>query len=255
MLSDDHQLEPTGQPSAGTNTTMPLLGDFGTEADVDDFDVGYDSAAEGKQLFQQSALLIGLVVVLAVGMLAGMHVFGRSDASEAPDTEIASIEDFIRKSRNPSTVSANDPQHPDRLAEMFSDADRIVAKISMTFPEKRVPVAEIAKNPFSRPEAEVLLAEPDADAAEEERLERLAELRVEKARLNLQSIMGSGSRSVAVINGDFYRRGQAVGGFRVTSIDSGRVNLQPLAVETRDGDPPFSLSIESEISRVPMQRF
>ena len=255
MLPDDHQLDTTGGQKPESGNTLPLLGDFGNEADVDEFDVGYDSSAEGKQLAQQSALLIGLVVVLAVGMLVGMKLFGHSDTGEAPTTEMASIEDFIRKSQNPDLVASSDPQHPDRLAEMFSDADRIVEKISMSFPEKKVPVSEIAKNPFSRPQVEVIAPEPDNNAAEELRQKQLASLAGEAARLNLQSIMGSGHRSVAVINGDFYRRGQAIGSFRVTGIDNGQVDLEPLSVERRDDDKPFRLSIESEVSRVPMQRF
>ncbi len=234
---------------------MPLLGDFGNEADVDEFDVGYDSTAESKQLVQQSALLVGVVVVLAVGMLAGMQLFGGSTATASADTEIASIEDFIRKSQNPDLVAAEDPQHPDRLAAMFSDADRIVQKISMTFPEKRVQAAEIAQNPFSRPELVASAAAPDTGAAERRRGERLVALQQEVAGLNLQSIMGSGQRSVAVINGDFYRRGQALGAFRVGDIDGGRVALEPLGLEARDSDPPFELSIESEVTRAPMQRF
>lgn len=254
MLPDDHQLDNTATGSAGKSSTLPLLGDFGSEADVDEFDVGYDGAAEGKQLAQQSALLIGLVVVLAVGMLAGMQMLGTSETADASPTEIASIEDFIRKSQNPGLVAPEDPQHPDRIQAMFSDADHIVEKISMTFPEKRVQLAETAKNPFSRPQVETL-AEPDVDLVEERRRKAIAKLSTEADRLNLQSIMGSGDRSVAVINGDFYRRGQAIGAFRVTGIQNGRVLLEPVALETRADDPAFELSIEAEISRVPMQRF
>ncbi|BAM04853.1 hypothetical protein [Phycisphaera mikurensis] len=257
MLDSDHQLDPADAagPSAKAGGSLPLLGDFGHDADVDEFDVGYDGSAEGKRLAQQSAALIGLVVVLAVGMLVGMQLFGATGEATDSTAEIASIEDFIRKSQHPDLVSKADPQHPDRLAAMFSEADRIVEKISMTYPEKRVDVAEIQKNPFARPEAEVLVATPDVDAEEERRKKQLVSLTAEAGRLNLQSIMGSGTRSVAVIDGDFYRTGQAIGGFRVRGIEDGRVSLVPLAFEPRPGDPEFTLSIESEISRVPMQRF
>ena len=255
MLPDDHALDTTGSTDVKGGGPMPLLGDFGSEADADGFDAGYDGSAEGKRLAQQSALLIGLVVVLAVGMLVGMQLFGEADAEEAPATEIASIEDFIRKSQNPALVSEADPQHPDRLKAMLSDADAIVEKISMTYPEKQVSVAEIAKNPFSRPKAEVMEVVAEVDAGEARRAKQIAELEDKLDRLNLQSIMGSGDRSVAVIDGDFYRRGQAIGGFRVAAIDGGRVVLTPVGLEPREGDPAFTLSIESEISRVPMQRF
>lgn len=254
MATDDHTLDSTGKESAGSSSTLPLLGDFGSEADVDEFDVGYDGAAEGKQLAQQSALLIGLVVVLAVGMLASMQVLGSSDGATTPATEIASIEDFIRKSQNPGLVASEDPQHPDRLRAMFSDADHIVEKISNTFPEKRVQLAETAKNPFSRPQTKTIAA-PDVDLAEKRRQQQITQLSGEAGRLNLQSIMGSGDRSVAVINGDFYRQGQAIGAFRVTGIDNGRVSLEPMAIESRNDDPVFELSIEAEVSRVPLQRF
>ena len=254
MLPNDQQLDPTNREPAGSAGTLPLLGDFGSEADVDEFDVGYDSTAEGKQLVQQSALLIGLVTILAVGMLAGMQLFGGSDGGDNAETEIASIEDFIRKSQNPTLVAPDDPQHPDRVAAMFSDADRIVQKISMTFPEKRVQAGEIAQNPFARPEL-ISQEAPDSGAAERRRRERLIALRTEADALNLQSIMGSGERSVAVIDGDFYRTGQALGAFRVGGIDGGRVALVPLDIEMRPTETAFELSIEAEISRAPMQRF
>lgn len=254
MLPEDHALDTTGPDDAQNAGTMPLLGDFGSEADVDEFDVGYDGAAEGKRLAQQSGLLIGLVAVLAVGVFAGMQVFGASDAEAAPATEIASIEDFIRKSQRPELVSAADPQHPDRLQAMFSDADKIVAKISRTYPEKRVSVAEIAKNPFSRPETEVLEV-VDVDQGEVRRAKQIADLQKRLDRLELQSIMGNGDRSVAVIDGEFYRGGQSLEGFRVVSIQDGRVTLIPVGLELREGDPSFTLSIKSEISRVPLQRF
>lgn len=249
---DETALDFARDPSAEDESqhTMPLLGALGggggASASAGDDDLAFDSADENKRIATQSALLIAIVAVIAGGVLFGMRLTTGGNTVQAATEQLSIVQSFIRKADNPELVDPNDAQHPKNLAGMFADTDTIVSKIATDYPEKAVPLEEVQKNPFEL----IYIASADeanpTDFAEKQRIETLRRLEGEFRQLELQSIMGSGRRSVAVIDGEFYRLGARIGSFRVAGIKAGRVGLLPVDFETRPGDPRFILEIQAE---------
>lgn len=248
--NDDHQLQPMdGDESHGA---MPMLSALnGTESSEEDELLGLDDTAESKRLAVQSALLVAIVVLIAGGVLFGMRFTQGGANAEAATEDLAKIQTFIQKSQNPDLVSKEDPQHPDKLRLMSQGADQLVQQIATDYAEKAVPIEEVAKNPFALAGQKKVATEVSADFLEGQRREQLHMLRSEFDRLNLQSVMGSGARSVAVIDGEFYRRGARLGSFKVAGIQPGRVGLIPVGFEMKPGDPRFILEIQAEASATP----
>ncbi len=226
---------------------MPLLGALaGSGAGGGDDDLSFDSADENKRIATQSALLIVIVAVIAAGVLFGMRLTSGGSTVEAATEQLTKIQTFIRKAENPELVDAGDAQHPNNLAGMFASTDAIVSKIATDYPEKAVPIADVQKNPFELSLTKSGPTGDPVDYAERKREERFKLLEGEFRTFDLQSIMGSGRRSVAVIDGDFYRVGARLGSFRVAGIKAGRVGLLPVEFAPRNGDRRFILEIQAE---------
>ncbi|MEM8781817.1 MAG: hypothetical protein AAGE65_03085 [Planctomycetota bacterium] len=227
--------------------TMPLLGALTSEGDEGLDPLAYDSAEENKRIATQSAILIAIVAIIAGGVLVGMRMTQGGGAEKEASDQLTKIETFIRKAENPELVDEKDAQNPSNLGSMIADADTIVSKIATEYPEKAVPLDQVQKNPF---ELSFLQRSEDnevaTDFAERQRQDLLKALANEFGTLQLQSIMGSGRRSVAVIDNEFYRLGQRIGSFRVAGIQAGRVGLIPVDFEMRAGDPRFILEIQAE---------
>ena len=223
--------------------TMPLMSAInGTDGNADDDALILEEADESRRLAVQSALLIAIVALIAGGVVFGMRLTSGGAAAIAATEELAKIQSFIAKAENPGLVDKNDPQHPDKLRLMARGADALVKQISIDYAEKAVPVDEVAKNPFQL--AGVNSSGPTPDAAAQQRQLELAALRNEFERFDLQSIMGSGARSVAVIDGEFYRVGARIGGFKIAGIQPGRVGLLPADLDPSADDPRFILEIQ-----------
>lgn len=226
--------------------SMPLLGALASDDEGLD-PLAYDSAEENKRIATQSAILIAIVAIIAGGVLVGMRLTQGGGADKGDTEQLTKIETFIRKAENPDLVDPKDAQNPSNLGSMIADADAIVSKIATEYPEKAVRLEDVQKNPF---ELAFLQRADDgdvpADFQERQRQDILKALGNEFGMLQLQSIMGSGRRSVAVIDNEFYRLGQRVGSFRVAGIQSGRVGLIPVDFQIRAGDPRFILEIQAE---------
>jgi hypothetical protein len=250
MFQTSHHEDPSHDETSDDLSpapTMPLLGNLGQE-DQDGVDPSsYDSAEENKRIATQSGILIAIVALIAGGVLMGMRMTAGGGTHADASEQLSKIETFIRKAENPDLVDPNDAQNPGNLGSMIADADAIVSKIATEYPEKAVPLEQVQKNPF-----ELSFLQQDAgsevavDYAQRQREEQLRILTREFDKLQLQSIMGSGRRSVAVIDNEFYKVGQRVGSFRVAGIQAGRVGLLPVDLEMRLGDPRFVLEIQAE---------
>ncbi len=227
--------------------TMPLLGSLAGDNDEGLDPLAYDSAEENKRIATQSAILIAIVALIAGGVLMGMRLTQGGGTEGGSAEQLSKIETFIRKAENPDLVDPKDAQNPGNLSSMIADADAIVSKIATQYPEKAVTLEDVQKNPF---ELSFLQrntgGEVSVDSAERQRQSVLKALTNEFQMLSLQSIMGSGRRSVAVIDNEFYRLGQRIGSFRVAGIQAGRVGLIPVDFEARAGDPRFILEIQAE---------
>ncbi|MEM1446004.1 MAG: hypothetical protein AAGF84_08120 [Planctomycetota bacterium] len=238
----DESMEETHEPQS-----MPLLGALTSDEDEGLDPLAYDSAEENKRIATQSAILIAIVALIAGGVLVGMRLTQGGGTSGEASEQLTKIETFIRKAENPELVDAKDAQNPNNLGSMIADADTIVSKIATEYPEKAVPLEDVQKNPFvlafmqSAEESDI-----EQESAERRRQDILNALSNEFGLLQLQSIMGSGRRSVAVIDSEFYRLGQRVGSFRIAGIQAGRVGLVPVDFQMRPGDPRFILEIQAE---------
>lgn len=227
--------------------TMPLLGSLASDDDGGLDPLAFDSAEENKRIATQSAILIAIVAVIAGGVLLGMRLTQGGGAEAGATEQLAKIETFIRKAENPDLVDESDAQNPGNLNSMLADADTIVSKIATEYPEKAVPLEDVQKNPFELAFiGQTDEGGPAPDFAERRRQDLLKALSNEFGMLELQSIMGSGRRSVAVIDNEFYRLGQRIGSFRIAGIQNGMVGLIPVDFEMRQGDPRFILQIQDQ---------
>ena len=82
------------------------------------------------------------------------------------------------------------------------------------------------------------------DDSAAKRAKKLALLKAELDKNELQSVMGHAERAVAVINGEFYRIGDTLGSFRIVQISKLRVKLEPVELTLEAGEGPFVLSMQ-----------
>ncbi len=237
--------EKNGEDAA---VSMPLLGALnGTGQDDVAGELEFDGADENKRIATQSALLIVIVALIAGGLLFGMRLTQRGNNAQTETEQLTKIQTFIRKAENPGLVDKTDAQHPDNLKGLFADTDTIVSKIATEYPEKAVDLGDVQKNPFQLAMLGGGDSEPTLDDTERQRAQVFTALDNEFRGFELQSIMGSGRRSVAVIDGEIYRVGQRIGSFTVAGIQAGRVGLLPAIVEDRrPEDPRYILELQSE---------
>ena len=236
---------PTAPELDEQESAAPLMSAMNQDRSIEDDLAEHSSEAEQKRIATQSALLIAIVAVVAGGILFTMKVSTGGQAATASAASMAKIETFLQKAEQPELLSETDPMHPKNLEAMF-ETSAIVQKIATDYSEKGVEIDELQKNPFAmvgpaKKEAAV------ADTSEADRTRRLGELRREAEDLDLQSMMGSGSRSVAVIDGKFYRVGDQLGSFKVARMAPGKVLLVPEGIERRQGEAPFVLGIAANV--------
>ena len=224
---------------------MQMMSAMNTGAALEDEFAANHGAEEQKRLAAQSAILIAIVAVVAGGILFGMRMFS-GDAVQAEDSSsMTKINAFLRKAENPDLVSTDDPLHAKRREDLQRES-RILQKITNDFAEKGVPLEQVAKNPFAIAELE----KPEVvavDTSAEDRAMLLAQYRQKAERLDLQSIMGSGRRSVAVIGGSLYQVGDTIDEFRIVRIRPGQVFMLPVGFEMQQGDQPIVLEIAEKI--------
>lgn len=193
---------------------------------LSDADLMGVDAGRGKRL-SQSSLVVIVVAVVAAGSLYLMRLTqgDLSAGGTAGDVEIK-IEEALAKLTQPAALSADDPLQKKQLEALFSDTDTIVAMFAADLSAHQVPVEYVKKNPFH-----LAATEPmgpgviPVDTTSRDHARRVAALQKQLDKLSLQTIMVSGNRNVAVIDGEFYQPGQSVGEFTIVSMDALTVRL------------------------------
>lgn len=222
----------TERPAVGEDEaqSMSLLGGVAAGEDpshVDDFD---EPGVAGRGI-SRGTLLVILVGVLAFGAIYAMRVM-QGDMEADGDAQIeARMEQILAKLSNPDALDENDPLRPQNMEGLFQDTDAIVASLATDLSGRQVPAEFVKKNPFALPLAEQSEQEEEVDDAAERRAAQRRELESEVQHLNLQSLMGRGANTMAVIDGEIYSQGDTVGSFRVESVDA---SSQTVTLEADD---------------------
>ncbi|MFP4144367.1 MAG: hypothetical protein ACLFV3_04415 [Phycisphaeraceae bacterium] len=212
------RLEQSDEPQS-----MSLLGgvagaDGTGETDPTEFD---DSE---KRSLNTNVLIVVLVVAVAAGVLYMMNAL-RGDLTT--DTQAQQVENRVNQALAQLRESAGGEAAAGEAAgvagmmginpsALLADTESIIEMFSTNIAEAQVPVNYVQKNPFA-------LALPGGDKPEEpqanndNREQRLARLRGEFNRLELQTVMG-GDTPIAVINGEFLQEGDSIGSFAVAKI-------------------------------------
>ena len=215
---DDGQVGESDDP-----VQMSLLGGVATGADMPDRND--PEMTVGNRLLGHGTLLLALIVLVAVGGLLVMR-WTQSDLSAveiAEDVE-ARIEVALTKFANPDMVPKGDPLRKQNVDALLNDTDDILKKFTGDPTVHQVPIEYVKKNPFTLPEAEN--PEPDSvgPVASSTRSRREV-LEQELDKLKLESVIG-GNMPLAVINGQFVKAGQSVGGFTLTKVGSGSRSVE-----------------------------
>ena len=203
---------------------------------------GVPAENEKKKLATQSALIIGIISVVAFGALLGMRSLTAPVVAHGSTAETdAFIETVDIRLANIGQMDAADPLHPAAMRELFADTDTIIAQIRADPTAKQVPIDEVAKNPFAMHiEEEVIVAEQVDQAALDAaaRAATLQDLYTEFDGIELQSVV-AGRRPVAVIEGELYQVGDTLGSFSIAAIDQRGVAFTTDAVTLRPGERRF----------------
>ncbi len=178
---------------------------------------GESGGSAGSKMLSQGTILIIAIVLIAAGSLYAMRLAGGGLATdEATQLVEAKVEKYLAKLSNPEAVAENDPLAPGAAGAIVADTDDVLAVFNETVVDRQVPVEYVAKNPFT-----LRLATDDSAAVEvvdRDTTQRRKKLQADADKLALQTVMGGGRVPVAVISGEFYRKGDALGDFIVSTI-------------------------------------
>lgn len=227
-----------GGPAKEEPQTLSLLsGVAGGAAGISDAELlEADKKRKGAGLLTQTPVLIGAVAIIAAGSLFAMRATGGDLGGGNKELE-AKIENWLIKAQNPKALDKDSPLLPENQVDLFKDTDTILAMFQTDFTDRQVPVEYVKKNPFVLEEEQVAPGAP-VDTTSRDRAKKLEALNRELATLQLQTVMVSGTRTVAVINGDFKQPGDAIGSFKLTTMDTLSVTL------TAEGET-FKLTLEN----------
>ncbi len=221
--------EPMSMTLSGIGRGDPLPEDGGYEM---------DSAAGNSGLLSHTTLLIVAVAIVAAGSLFIMRASqgDLTNTSEALEIE-AKIANALNKLNTPSLLPDGDPLLAENLSMLLTPTDEITAIFQHDVRDQQVPIEQVKKNPFS-----LAINDGTQDTGQDTRQtdRSLAKLQSEANSMDLQSIM-LGARNIAVIGGEFYKRGDRLGSFTVTEIDK-------LTVYLEANGNAFELSLKDQIN-------
>ncbi|GAB4194724.1 MAG: hypothetical protein Kow00105_08980 [Phycisphaeraceae bacterium] len=176
-------------------------------------------------ILSHTTLLVVIVAVIAAGSLYLMRATQGSLTSSKDVEDIeAKIANALNKLNKPALLTDGDPLQAENLAALFSPTDEATAIFEHDVREQQVPIEQIKKDPFS-----LTFADESQTTAQQDTTHnndrRFAKLKDELDKFDLQSIM-LGARNIAVIGGEFYKKGDRLGSFTITDIDKFTVYLQ-----------------------------
>jgi hypothetical protein len=203
-------------------------------------EAGYESSApeSGGGLLSHTTLLVAVVAIVAAGSLYLMRASQGSLASSKDVQDIeAKIATTLNRLNKPALLPDGDPLQAANLAALLAPTEDVTAIFEHDVREQQVPIEQVKKDPFSLAFADDAQNTSAQDTAKDND-RRFAKFNEELRKLDLQSIM-AGSRNIAVIGGEFYKKGDKVGSFTVTNIDKFTVYLQA-------GGVPFELTLQDQ---------
>lgn len=200
---------------------------------------GYDTeAGGGGGLLSHTTLLVVVVAIVAAGSLYLMRASQGSLASSKDVQDIeAKIATTLDRLNKPSLLPNGDPLLAENLSALLAPTEDITAIFAHDVREQQVPIEQVKKDPFS-----LAFGTDPGDAGAQDSAKdndrRLAKLNDELKKFDLQSIM-AGTRNIAVIGGEFYKKGDRLGSFTVTDMDK-------LTVYLDAGGTPFELTLRDQ---------
>jgi hypothetical protein len=236
--------EPTEDAESPPESMSLMGGIAGKDEDAEFAAIDQMSPPSGaSKLWSSGVLLIVLVAVVAAGALYAMRLT-QDDLSGGTSTAQVEtkIEMYLAKLSNPGAMAPDDPLQRDQIEALFKDTDEAIRVLASDPAKKQVPVEYVQKNPFALRIVRQTTDGPvdDSKAAMEAQARRRA-LDQEFKRLNLQSV--SDMRvPVATINGEFYRKGDTLGSFKIDAISAKHQAVKLLA-----GEDVFVLMMEQQL--------
>lgn len=200
----------------------------------------YPGAVEtnGGGLLSNTTLILVAVVLIAGGSLYAMRAMKSSLDSDGDLKEIeAKIESTLSRLNSPGLLPDGDPLLAENLSTLLMPTDDMTAIFEHDVREQQVPIEKVKKDPFSLTLSDSVLEVTNDAGRETSMSKKLEKYRKELGGYELQSIM-LGSRNIAVIGGEFYKRGDRLGSFNVTGIDKFTVYLEAEGM-------PFELSLQT----------
>jgi len=190
--------------------SMSLMGGVARPEGVEEAgDLEFESLSAGSRLFSRSTMLIVAVVLVAAGALYAMR---SSLGREEPDAEMkkseARIEELLSKHQK---TGANPADNLNDEGARF-----IITQLESKVERAQVPVELTKQNPFA-----LFLPEkpkpkddgPKIDLAAQRKQAKIARMQSEIQKFKLQSVVPSGARPVAILNGKISPKGGVVGEF------------------------------------------
>lgn len=185
-------------------------------------------AAEGEpktSRIPSGLILMAVVLVVAVSALYVMRLGGTSRTEQ--DAGAATAEAKIKQAL--AALMGGDAKAEDALPDdqKLPDTSEVIARFADDPTDKQVRVDQLKKNPFQmrRPKpAEVQTPVQQVSHEQKQRELRMRQLRQEAQSYVLQTVM-SGRTPMAVVSGKVVKEGDALGHFRVASIESLAVML------------------------------
>lgn len=216
--------ELTDAPGQDDEKSIPLMGMLRPEGLPEAADLENSALRGPSKLLGHGTLLMVLVFVVAAGALALMRLTSGDLAGTpiARDVE-KKIEQTLAQLSNRDNIDPRAGVHPDNIAWAKNNAESMIRLLSNTEAEHLVPLENVKKNPFRLAvfKSDAPEAGPLQDTGREQRIRKLT---AELAKLRLQTVM-RGKPNIAVVNGEFYREGQAIGPFTVARIEPLQVEL------------------------------
>ena len=201
----------------------------------------YEGSAEtgGGGLLSQTTLIIVVVAIVAAGSLYLMRAT-QSDLSGSKELQEieAKIATTLNRLNSPTLLPDGDPLLSENLNALLTPTNEVTAIFEHDVRDQQVPIEQVKKDPFSLAVGENTLESASVGNAADELDRKLAKFREELRKYELQSIM-VGNRNIAVIGGEFYKKGDHVGSFTVTDIDKFTVYLEAAG-------SPFELTLKEQ---------
>ena len=208
------------QPLQPTDASMPMMSGFNKDADnIEEEGITFGEP-EGKFKLQgQTVVALAIVAVIACGAIYGMHTLNKKFQAQSHNN-IASetkIETYLTKLSNQQSLAKNDPMRSENISNLLRDTPEIIGMLQSDVSEQQIPIEFVQKDPFRMGGFKRAQKSQGVDPSQQKAIRTLRALQGELQTLNLNSVMG-GRIPVAVINNEFYRKGDKIGSFRIKEI-------------------------------------